>query len=125
MKIDRLLAREVLDSRGFPTVEVELFSGNHSARAMVPSGASTGEGEALELRDGDAKRFAGKGVLKAVENARGPIAKAVVGKEWTSQATLDGALLELRRHGRGSRNIRGGLDPNVIRKEDSSLMRQR
>ena len=58
MKIDRIAAREVMDSRGFPTVEAEVFSGEVMARAAVPSGASTGEGEALELRDGDAKRFA-------------------------------------------------------------------
>ncbi len=95
MKIEKLLAREVLDSRGFPTVEVELYAGGRSARAMVPSGASTGEGEALELRDGDAKRFGGKGVLKAVENARGPIAAAVVGKTWDSQKQLDQALIAL------------------------------
>lgn len=95
LKIEKLLAREVLDSRGFPTVEVELFSGGRSARAMVPSGASTGEGEALELRDGDSRRFAGKGVLKAVENARGPIAQAVVGREWSSQKALDDALIAL------------------------------
>jgi enolase len=94
-KIDRLVAREVLDSRGFPTVEVELFSGEKMARALVPSGASTGEGEALELRDGDPKRFGGKGVLKAVENVRGPIAQAIVGKSFESQQKLDEALLKL------------------------------
>lgn len=62
---------------------------------MVPSGASTGEGEALELRDGDARRFGGKGVLKAVENVRGPIAAAVVGKDWESQKQLDAAMIAL------------------------------
>jgi len=95
MKIDQIKAREVLDSRGFPTVEAELVSGSQVARAMVPSGASTGEGEALELRDGDAKRFAGKGVLKAVSHVNGPIAQAICGKEWASQKDLDDALLAL------------------------------
>jgi enolase len=95
MKIEKLLAREVLDSRGFPTVEVELHSSGKSVRAMVPSGASTGEGEALELRDGDARRFGGKGVLKAVENVRSLIAPAVVGREWASQKALDDAMVAL------------------------------
>jgi enolase len=95
MKIDRIVAREVMDSRGFPTVEAEVYSGGQMARAMVPSGASTGEGEALELRDGDAKRFGGKGVLKAVSHVNGPIAQALVGKSFESQKHLDDALLKL------------------------------
>ena len=95
LKIEKLAVREVLDSRGFPTVEVELFSGGKMARAMVPSGASTGEGEALELRDGDPKRFGGKGVLKAVGNVRDLIAPRVLGQSWSSQKSLDEALLAL------------------------------
>jgi len=95
MKIDRIVAREVMDSRGFPTVEAEVFSGEVMARAAVPSGASTGEGEALELRDGDAKRFAGKGVLKAVSHVNGPIAAALCGRTFESQKQLDEALLRL------------------------------
>ncbi len=95
MKIKSLLAREVLDSRGFPTVEVDLALDSHTGRAIVPSGASTGEGEALELRDGDAKRYAGKGVLKAVNNVREMIAPAIVGKEFKNPAELDKLMLEL------------------------------
>ena len=102
MKIRQIVAREVLDSRGFPTVEVELSVDDpkHSgeqimARAMVPSGASTGEGEALELRDGDKTRFLGKGVRKAVDNVRTLIAPALVGKEFTSQAQLDKTMLDM------------------------------
>lgn len=95
MKIDQCVAREVLDSRGFPTVEVELFSGGRSASAIVPSGASTGEGEALELRDGDPKRFMGKGVLKAVQNVTKEIAPAIVGKDFIRQSIFDDLLIEL------------------------------
>ena len=77
-------AREVIDSRGNPTVEVEVTTESGAfGRAMVPSGASTGEREALELRDGDKSRFLGKGVLKAVENVNSIIAPAVLG--WTLQ----------------------------------------
>src|SRR5690606_24259018 len=99
-KITQVLAREVLDSRGFPTVEVELSlqSGEGKrflARAMVPSGASTGEGEALELRDGDPSRFGGKGVRKAVANVREMIAPALCGREFSKQSILDDALLDL------------------------------
>ncbi|MDD4954171.1 MAG: phosphopyruvate hydratase, partial [Candidatus Omnitrophica bacterium] len=68
-KIEKVLAREILDSRGNPTVEADILLDNGiKARAAVPSGASTGENEALELRDGDKKRYLGKGVLKAVNN---------------------------------------------------------
>ncbi|MBS1985929.1 MAG: phosphopyruvate hydratase [Bdellovibrionales bacterium] len=93
-KITKVHAREVLDSRGFPTVEadVELDNGQ-LGRAIVPSGASTGVHEALELRDGDTKRYLGKGVLKAVENVRGPLAKAVIGKNADDLAAVDGALI--------------------------------
>ncbi len=95
VKIEQVVAREVLDSRGFPTVEVELLSGSLKASAIVPSGASTGEGEALELRDGDPKRFAGKGVLKAVQNVEREIAPAIVGKEFLRQSVFDDLLRNL------------------------------
>ena len=94
-KIEKVVAREVLDSRGFPTVEVELTINGKTGRATAPSGASTGEGEALELRDGDNKRFLGKGVLKAVNNVREVLAPAIVGKSFDSQAQLDQALRDL------------------------------
>jgi enolase len=94
--IDHVLAREVLDSRGNPTVEVEVFlaTGAH-ARAMVPSGASTGQFEAVELRDGDEERFAGKGCLQAVDNVNGEIRDAIVGLEGLDQRLVDGELLSL------------------------------
>ena len=94
MKIINVNAMEILDSRGNPTVEADLTleDGIH-ARAMVPSGASTGEREACELRDGDKKRYGGKGVLKAVENVNKIIAKEVVGKEINNQRDLDYFLL--------------------------------
>ncbi len=95
MKIIDCLAREVLDSRGYPTVEVELTSENFQARAIVPSGASTGEGEALELRDDDKNRFLGKGVLKAVHNVQKEIAPAIIGKEFVEQSILDSLLRKL------------------------------
>jgi len=91
-----VFAREVLDSRGFPTVEVEveLECGAHG-RAIVPSGASTGAGEALELRDGDKARYMGKGTLKAVENVNDIIAPEVVGMDAEDQRELDMFMLEL------------------------------
>src|SRR3954470_5452654 len=95
MKITQILAREILDSRGFPTVEVELTLGSVTGRAMVPSGASTGEGEALELRDGDKKRYAGKGVLTAVSNVREKIAPAILNREFAKQTILDDALRDI------------------------------
>ena len=89
-------AREVLDSRGFPTVEVEVrLSGGALGRAIVPSGASTGTHEALELRDGDAGRYLGRGVTKAVAHVRGPIREVLVGRDATDQRGLDTALLTL------------------------------
>lgn len=89
-------AREILDSRGNPTVEVDVITASGGeGRFMVPSGASTGEHEALELRDGDAKRYLGKGVQKAVANVNGPIAQRIVGWDAADQAGLDHALLEL------------------------------
>src|ERR671922_1998986 len=89
-------AREILDSRGNPTVEVDVtLRGTGRGRAAVPSGASTGEHEALELRDGDAKRYLGKGVLKAVTNVNTVIAKALLGHDGLRQAEIDARLLEL------------------------------
>lgn len=89
-------AREVIDSRGNPTVEVELTTESGAyGRAMVPSGASTGEREALELRDGDKGRFMGKGVSKAVDNVNNIIADAVIGLDCTDQNLIDKTMLEL------------------------------
>jgi enolase len=93
--ITKVHAREVLDSRGNPTVEVEVHAGNSLfGSAIVPSGASTGTHEAVELRDGGT-RYMGKGVLKAVANANGPLAKAVIGIEVADQAAIDAALIAL------------------------------
>ena len=95
-KITNVHGREVLDSRGNPTVEVEITLCNGiKASAIVPSGASTGESEALELRDGDKKRYGGKGVLKAVENVNTKIAPAVIGMEVTDQVKIDKTMLAL------------------------------
>lgn len=89
-------AREILDSRGNPTIEVELItSSGYMGRAAVPSGASTGENEALELRDGDKKRYLGKGVLKAVHNVNNVIAEEIAGMNVTDQAAIDRKMLEL------------------------------
>jgi enolase len=94
--IQSIHAREILDSRGNPTVEVDVrLSDSAFGRAAVPSGASTGVHEALELRDGDKKRFGGKGVLKAVENVNGPIAKALSGGAALNQASVDKTMLDL------------------------------
>ncbi len=91
-----LHAREVLDSRGNPTVEAEIgLDGGELGRAIVPSGASTGEHEALELRDGDATRYLGKGVQKAVEHVRDVIAPSLIGMDASDQAGIDNALLAL------------------------------
>jgi enolase len=96
MKILEVEAIEILDSRGNPTVEAELtLEDGTSARAMVPSGASTGEREACELRDGDKKRYGGKGVLKAVENVNKIIAKEIEGKCFVSQRELDYLMIAL------------------------------
>ena len=95
MKIASVHGREILDSRGNPTVEVEVtLASGAFGRAAVPSGASTGEREALELRDGDKKRYLGKGVLKAVANVNGEIAKAVTGGEF-DQRSLDRKMIDL------------------------------
>ena len=94
MRITRVVAREILDSRGNPTVEVDLSVNGAVGRAAVPSGASTGEREALELRDGDKTRYLGKGVRRAVANVNGEIAAAIQGKAF-DQRTLDQALIAL------------------------------
>lgn len=105
-------AREVLDSRGNPTVEVEVFTESGAfGRALVPSGASTGEYEAVELRDGDKERYLGKGVLKAVDNVNEIIAPHLVGEEFSvlDQVSIDKALIELD----GTEN-KGKLGANAI-----------
>jgi len=95
-KIQQVHAREILDSRGNPTVEAEVkLEGGAKGRAAVPSGASTGEHEAVELRDGDKKRYLGKGVLKAVENVNGELADALCGVDAADQRTLDQKVIEL------------------------------
>ena len=96
MEIREIKAREILDSRGNPTVEVDcILAGGVLGRAIVPSGASTGEHEALELRDKDRKRFLGKGVRKAVANVNLKIAKALVGMDATLQSRVDQIMLDL------------------------------
>src|SRR5712692_8740811 len=108
--IGEIVARQVLDSRGNPTVEAEvrLVSGT-VGRAIVPSGASTGEHEAVELRDGDKKRYLGKGVLKAVENVNSEIARALANFNAADQAALDRKMIELD----GTKN-KGRLGANAI-----------
>jgi enolase len=92
--IESVLAREILDSRGFPTVQVDVtLESGITGSTAVPSGASTGEHEALELRDGDKKRYGGKGVLKACENVATLLGPVVVGRDALDQAGLDGAML--------------------------------
>ena len=93
-EIKKIKAREILDSRGNPTVEVDLFTKSGLSRASVPSGASTGKHEALELRDGG-KRYLGKGVLKAVGNVNDVIAEKLVGKDCTKQKEIDELMIEL------------------------------
>ncbi|MBQ7222029.1 MAG: phosphopyruvate hydratase [Bacteroidales bacterium] len=96
MQIVSVTGREILDSRGNPTIEAEVvLDSGFVGTAAVPSGASTGENEALELRDGDPKRYGGKGVLKAVENINEKIAPVVVGMDATEQRAIDKAMLEL------------------------------
>ena len=95
-QITDVYAREILDSRGNPTLEVEVFTESGAmGRAAVPSGASTGEREALELRDGDKSRYLGKGVQKAVDNVNSVIADEVIGMEVTDQVGIDNKMLEL------------------------------
>jgi enolase len=96
MKIETIIGREILDSRGNPTVEVDIvLESGVTGRAAVPSGASTGENEALELRDGDKKRYAGKGVLNAVKNINEKIAPLLTGRSALDQIGIDRAMLEL------------------------------
>ena len=108
--IQHVYAREVLDSRGNPTVEVEVMTeSGYFGRSIVPSGASTGEHEAVELRDGDKSRYLGKGVQKAVDNVNEIIAKAILGIDVTDQVGIDRTLIELD----GTEN-KGKLGANAI-----------
>ncbi len=108
--IESVRAREILDSRGNPTVEVDVtLLGGAMGRAAVPSGASTGAHEAVELRDGDKRRFGGKGTLKAVDNVNDPIAEVVVGLDALDQRGVDSAMIELD----GTAN-KGKLGANAI-----------
>ncbi|MBX9974294.1 phosphopyruvate hydratase [Cytobacillus firmus] len=108
--IEQVYAREVLDSRGNPTVEVEVLTeSGFFGRAMVPSGASTGEYEAVELRDGDKSRYLGKGVQKAVDNVNNLIAEAVIGLDVTDQVGIDRTMIALD----GTEN-KGKLGANAI-----------
>ena len=96
MEIVKVVGREILDSRGNPTVEVDVHLASGAfGRAAVPSGASTGENEAIELRDGDKKRYGGKGVLKAVDNVNNVIAPAILGMSALNQREIDHKLIEL------------------------------
>ncbi|TYR76134.1 phosphopyruvate hydratase [Rossellomorea vietnamensis] len=108
--ITDVYAREVLDSRGNPTIEVEVYTQSGAfGRALVPSGASTGEYEAVELRDGDKDRYLGKGVQKAVENVNNEIAEEIVGMDVTDQVAIDKAMMQLD----GTEN-KGKLGANSI-----------
>ncbi len=93
-EIQSIIAREIIDSRGNPTVEAEVHTLGGVGRAAVPSGASTGEHEAVELRDGDAKRYLGKGVLKAVKNIETVLGPSIVGMDALDQAAIDRTLIE-------------------------------
>ncbi len=94
--IEKIKARQILDSRGTPTIEIDVYTQDAiMGRAAVPSGASTGEHEAVELRDGDKKKFFGKGVLKAVDNVNSIIAPRLKGKEVTEQCAIDALLIKL------------------------------
>src|SRR5574344_134680 len=96
MKIEKIIAREILDSRGNPTVDVDVqLESGIIGRASVPSGASTGENEALELRDGDKKRYGGKGVLMAVENVNKIIAPALIGTSVLEQRAIDSKMIAM------------------------------
>src|SRR5437879_13014957 len=108
--ITEIRGRQVLDSRGNPTVEAEVWLADGSkGRAIVPSGASTGEREAIELRDGDKETYVGKGVLKAVENVNGEIADALANFDAADQRSLDQKMIELD----GTEN-KGRLGANAI-----------
>jgi len=108
--ISSIHAQEILDSRGNPTVEAEIqLASGAKGRAIVPSGASTGEHEAVELRDGDTNRYLGKGVLKAVENVNGEIAEALANADASDQRAIDATMIELD----GTEN-KGRLGANAI-----------
>src|SRR5437868_810048 len=108
--IEAVQAREVLDSRGNPTVEVEvILESGAEGRAGVPSGASTGAHEAVELRDGDKGRYGGKGVLRAVENANTTIADALIGMDATEQVEIDRLMIDL-----DASTNKGNLGANAI-----------
>src|SRR5215475_7947926 len=108
--IKDIQAREILDSRGNPTVEADvILASGHMGRAAVPSGASTGEHEAIELRDGDKKRYLGKGVLNAVANVKAKIAPALIGMDATDQIGADRAMLAL-----DGTSTKGKLGANAI-----------
>ena len=108
--VKQIVAREIIDSRGNPTIEADVFlDSGVMGRAMVPSGASTGSKEAIELRDGDAKRYFGKGVLNAVKHVNTEIAKAVIGLDADDQALIDQTMIELD----GTDN-KGRLGANAI-----------
>src|SRR4051812_10682487 len=108
--IESIHARQILDSRGNPTVEVDVFTESGAfGRAAVPSGASTGSHEAVELRDGDKKRYVGKGVQKAVDNVNSKIAEEIVGFSVFEQNLIDGIMIELD----GTPN-KGNLGANAI-----------
>ena len=96
LEIEKVIGREILDSRGNPTVEAEVYLMDGTvARGTAPSGASTGEFEALELRDGDKARYLGKGTTKAVENVNTKIAPKIIGMDCRDQVLIDKTMLEL------------------------------
>ncbi len=96
LEIEKVIGREILDSRGNPTVECEVTLADGTVgRGMAPSGASTGEFEALELRDKDKNRYLGKGVTKAVDNINGPIAKAIIGMDASDIYAIDAAMIKV------------------------------
>jgi enolase len=110
IKISDIRGREILDSRGNPTVEADVtLSDGSKARAGVPSGASTGSREAVELRDGDKSRYLGKGVQKAVANVNGALRDALLGQEFADQRALDQCMIDLD----GSDN-KGRLGANAL-----------
>ena len=110
MNIVKVIGREILDSRGNPTIEVDVCLASGSfGRAAVPSGASTGENEAIELRDGDKKRYGGKGVLQAVENINQIIAPALLGMNALNQREIDHTLIKL-----DGTNTKSNLGANAL-----------
>ena len=124
LEIEDVKALEILDSRGNPTVQVEVMAGGFSGVAMVPSGASTGSFEAVELRDGDSSRYLGKGVLKAVENVNTIIRDKIIGMNVYDQVQLDKTLIELdgtENKGRLGANATLGVSLAVARVAAASL----